>query len=184
MKISHIALYTYIRHPVFSTKNQKFGTIDATKTEKHWIFEIPKKIMKTITILSTFFLITLFSMSKDANTTTLTVEFNITKYNKGSIFFALYDSEANYMKSAVYSTKVKVTDKKAIVVVENLAPGNYGFSFFHDVNDNGKLNKNFLGIPKEPYGFSNNEKGTFGPPDFEKISFNVQQDLTLSVSVK
>ena len=118
------------------------------------------------------------------NTATLTVEFNITKYNKGSMFFALYDSKAGYMKTAVYSTKVKVTDKKAVVVVENLAHGTYGFSFFHDVNDNGKLDKNFIGIPKEPYGFSNDEKGTFGPPDFEDVSFKVTKDLTLKASIK
>ena len=140
--------------------------------------------MKAIVIICTFFFATLFSMSKDTNTSTLTVEFNITKYNKGSIFFALYDTEENYMKSAVYSTKVKVTDKKAVVVIENLAHGTYGFSFFHDVNDNGKLNKNFLGIPKEPYGFSNNEKGSFGPPDFDKISFEVNQDLTIKAAIK
>lgn len=140
--------------------------------------------MKAIAIICTFFFTTLFSTQKDVYTSTITVEFNITKHNKGSILFALYDSEEGYMKSAVYSTKVKVTDKKAVVVIEDLAHGTYGFSFFHDVNDDGKLNKNFIGIPKEPYGFSNNEKGSFGPPDFDKISFDVNQDLTLKASVK
>lgn len=124
-------------------------------------------------------------MTKDtAETVTLTVEFNITKYNKGSMFFALYDSEKNYMKSAIRNAKAKVIDKKAIVVIENLPQGSYGFSFFHDVNDNGKLNKNFLGIPKEPYGFSNNEKGAFGPPDFEDIKVEVNEDTTISIKIK
>ena len=90
-----------------------------------------------------------------SKTNTLTVEFTITKYNKGSMLFALYDSETNYMKSAMHNAKVKVENNKAIVTIENLNKGIYGFSFFHDVNNDGKLNKNFLGIPKEPYGFSN-----------------------------
>lgn len=124
-------------------------------------------------------------MSKDVNeTSTLTVEFTITKHNKGSIFFALYDSAETYMKTPAFSTKVKVVDKKAVIVVENLAAGSYGFSFFHDVNDNGKLDKNFIGIPKEPYGFSNNEKGAFGPPDFDKITFEVKNDLNLKATTK
>jgi len=124
-------------------------------------------------------------MPKDVNeTVTLTIEFNITKYNKGSIFLALYNSKETYMKSAIHSSKAKVTDKKATIVIEDLAPGNYGFSFFHDVNDNGKLNKNFLGIPKEPYGFSNNEKGMFGPPDYEDITVEVTQDTTISIKIK
>jgi uncharacterized protein (DUF2141 family) len=115
---------------------------------------------------------------------TLTIEFSITKYNKGNILLALYDSNENYLKNAVRSSKVEVKDKKAVIRFDNLEKGVYGFSFFHDVDNNGKLNKNFMGIPKEPYGFSNNEKGKFGPPDFEKIRFPLQDHLKLEVSIK
>ena len=49
--------------------------------------------------------------------------------------------------------------------------GKYAFRFFHDENSNGKLGTNWLGIPNEGFGFSNNAKGTFGPPAFEKTVF-------------
>lgn len=141
--------------------------------------------MKAIVLFTTFFFLNLFPMKKEeSKTITLTVGFEVTKYNKGSILFALYDSETNYMKSAMHNVKVKVENNKAIIKIENLSKGSYGFSFFHDVNNDGKLNKNFLGIPKEPYGFSNGEKGSFGPPDFEDIKFELKQDTTLNVRIK
>ena len=41
----------------------------------------------------------------------------------------------------------------------------------HDENRNGKLDTNFLGIPKEGVGASNNPKSRFGPPSFEESMF-------------
>lgn len=121
---------------------------------------------------------------EESKTFTLTVEFNITKHNKGSMLFALYDSKDNYMKSAMRKTKVMVVNNKAIIKIDNLSKGSYGFSFFHDVNNDGKLNKNFLGIPKEPYGFSNGEKGSFGPPDFEDIKIEMNEDTDININIK
>ena len=56
---------------------------------------------------------------------------------------------------------------KSAVVFSNLEPGRYAAIAFHDENGNGKLDKNFLGIPTEPYGFSNNVQGFLGPPTFD-----------------
>ena len=47
----------------------------------------------------------------------------------------------------------------------------YAVSVVYDEDGNGKLNTGFLGIPSDPVGFSNNAKGTFGPPSFYKASF-------------
>lgn len=49
--------------------------------------------------------------------------------------------------------------------------GVYSISLFIDVNGNQEFDTNFLGLPKEQYGFSNNAMGTFGPPKFEPASF-------------
>jgi uncharacterized protein (DUF2141 family) len=49
--------------------------------------------------------------------------------------------------------------------------GAYAISLFIDVNGNQEFDTNFLGLPKEQYGFSNNAMGTFGPPKFEPASF-------------
>jgi uncharacterized protein (DUF2141 family) len=52
------------------------------------------------------------------------------------------------------------------VVFTNLAPGRYAVVVLHDENGNGHLDKNFLGFPTEPYGFSNGAEGFLGPPSF------------------
>ena len=56
-----------------------------------------------------------------------------------------------------------------------LEEGTYSIGFFIDKNDNEKLDTNFLGIPKEQFGFSNDAMGRFGPPSFEAASFTLQE---------
>ena len=51
--------------------------------------------------------------------------------------------------------------------------GTYVIGYYIDANGNEKLDTNFIGIPKEEYGFSNNARGTFGPPSFESASFTL-----------
>ena len=52
-------------------------------------------------------------------------------------------------------------------VAQDLAPGRYALSAFHDENDNGELDSNLLGTPSEGYGFGNDASAAFGPPRFE-----------------
>jgi uncharacterized protein (DUF2141 family) len=53
------------------------------------------------------------------------------------------------------------------VVFNNLEAGRYAIILFHDENGNGRLDKNFWGVPTEPYGFSNDAGGFLGPPKFD-----------------
>ena len=52
------------------------------------------------------------------------------------------------------------------IVFKDIPPGEYAISVIHDANSNGKLDKNFLGIPREGFGFSNDAMGSFGPPEY------------------
>lgn len=58
-------------------------------------------------------------------------------------------------------------------VIDDLAPGRYALTAFHDENDNGDLDTGLFGIPKEGYGFGNDAKATFGPPSFEAAAVTV-----------
>ena len=73
----------------------------------------------------------------------------------------------------------KIVDKRCILTINNLKPGSYSFKYFHDKNNNNKIDTNFIGIPKEGFGFANNAMNKFGPPDFKKTVFEVKQDTTL-----
>lgn len=140
-----------------------------------------KKVLFTFLCIAS----SIFSVaSQEKETIDLTIEVTITKHHKGDILLALYNSEEDYMKKTYKSGKVNVKNGKAILTFEGIEKGDYAFSLFHDVNSNEKLDKNFFGIPKEPYAFSNNEKGSFGPPKYKKVMFTAQEDKHVTVSIK
>ncbi len=63
----------------------------------------------------------------------------------------------------------------------NLKPGRYAVRYFHDENENKKLDRNEQNFPVEGYGFSNNV-GVFGPPKFEELLFNVSDNTNIKIS--
>jgi uncharacterized protein (DUF2141 family) len=100
----------------------------------------------------------------------------------GTVLIGLYDSPASFAKAIEASPKNSFLNDpdrfaavalranaalKSAVVFSNLEPGRYAAIAFHDENGNGKLDKSFLGIPTEPYGFSNNVQGFLAPPTFD-----------------
>jgi uncharacterized protein (DUF2141 family) len=85
----------------------------------------------------------------------------------------LFSSEEEFLENAVYGEVVKATGSKVTVVFNSLPPGQYGISVIHDENENGELDSNFMGIPKEGFGFGNNAMGMFGPPSFKEASIKI-----------
>ena len=55
----------------------------------------------------------------------------------------------------------------------DLPAGPYAVAAFHDLNGNGKLDRTALGPPAEPYGFSNDARGNFGPPGFDSAAIDL-----------
>ena len=68
--------------------------------------------------------------------------------------------------------------------VINVPEGIYAIALFIDANKNMKIDKNFLGIPKEQYGFSNNAMGKFSGPSFEQAKFQVKGNSTQNIKLK
>lgn len=62
---------------------------------------------------------------------------------------------------------------------EGLESGEYGIKAFHDINGNGVLDTNVLGMPTEPFAFSNNAPANFGPATWEDAAFTVSAPATL-----
>jgi uncharacterized protein (DUF2141 family) len=86
---------------------------------------------------------------------------------------ALYDNAGAFLKEPVRVTKAQADKAGTTLVFHDVAPGDYGFSVFHDTNDNGRLDTNLIGIPTEPTAFSNNARGRMGPPDFAAVKLAV-----------
>jgi uncharacterized protein (DUF2141 family) len=88
-------------------------------------------------------------------------------------------------KALVKVTAPVISNKQALCVFENVAPGTYAISVFHDENSNGEVDTNFVGMPKEPLGFSNNPKMGLGPPSFDEAKFVLDaKPLTLRINPK
>ncbi len=64
------------------------------------------------------------------------------------------------------------------ILMQNFADGEYAVAVYEDINGNGKLDTNFLGIPKEPVGTSRDAKGNFGPPKFANAAFKIGDGIT------
>jgi uncharacterized protein (DUF2141 family) len=103
----------------------------------------------------------------------LTIEINGLKNNDGQVLLEF----SNEKGEKIMGITQQIVNSKCAIVIRNLAPGRYAFKYFHDENNNNKIDANWLGIPKEGYGFSNNAKGTFGPPSFEKTIFMIKGDI-------
>ena len=110
------------------------------------------------------------------------------RISNGPVACALFESPdgfpAEYLHSATNIMVIKIRDKQARCDFLDIPPGTYALAVIHDENMNGKLDANWMGIPKEGYGFSNNAKALLGTPSFSKASFTYDGqnvDLTMSL---
>ena len=135
--------------------------------------------MKKSIILSTFIcLVTLCSIqAQETNSLTVTVS-NI-KTQKGTIMIGLYKGENTFLEKAFKTKKTSANSSSVTLTFDNIPAGEYGISLYQDKDNNGKLNTNFIGIPSEPYAFSNNAKGMFGPAKWEDVKFSVTDKETI-----
>jgi uncharacterized protein (DUF2141 family) len=80
---------------------------------------------------------------------------------------------------------IKIRDTQARCDFEDIAPGTYALAIIHDENMNGELDTNWLGVPTEGYGFSNNAKALLGTPSLSAASFPYDGrnlDLTITLN--
>ena len=109
------------------------------------------------------------------------------KTPNGQILMGIYkddvsfDKEIAYKKVQAFKTKIS----NGILVVEvKLEPGKYGISLMDDENFNGKMDYNFIGIPKEGFGFSNYYHTGLTKPKLKSFSFEVIENKNTKVEVK
>jgi uncharacterized protein (DUF2141 family) len=112
----------------------------------------------------------------------LTVEVSGAIPGKGQAILSIFTSPDGYMKQPTIS-EIKPIDNDGQVVfkLDHLEPGTYAASIVYDEDSNGKLNTGIFGIPTELVGFSNNAKGTFGPPSYKKSSFILSASETINI---
>ncbi len=109
---------------------------------------------------------------------TITVR-NITEH-AGTIRIGVYD-EQNYMKTTTASAEVKANANEVTATVTLPHSGKYAVAIFQDKNGNEKLDTNFMGIPNEPFGFSNIKSYPMGTPKFKNAALDIDKDMKLVI---
>ena len=109
---------------------------------------------------------------------TLTVHVTGARNAKGKIRVALFRGAQGFPNDASHAIHTQAADvdpqtSSAQVVFPGLPDGVYAVSVFHDENMNQRLDKTFIGVPKEGYGASNNPKKKMGPPNFDEAKFQL-----------
>lgn len=128
-------------------------------------------------------------LSGVATAATLTVVVSNVQSSIGRLNIAVYDNGKDWLGDNVVEGQSVIVadhlDGDQISVQFELGPGEYAVSVHHDDNDNGKMDSNFIGIPREPTGLSNGHVPRFGPPKYKKARFTLgaeglEMPITLS----
>ena len=113
----------------------------------------------------------------------LTVEITNVTSEEGQIILAIYNSSDNYDKRIAFQ-EVKLKPEIDTVIFEtNVPDGEYLVMLVHDINNNGKLDTSFIGMPKEPVGLSNYD-GKGIPGKFKKHKFPVNENTEIIIPLK
>jgi uncharacterized protein (DUF2141 family) len=124
-----------------------------------------KKILLTCLIINICSAIT-FAQYK------LSIEIKNLQNNEGQIHLYVFDEDQNKIAEKTEG----IEHNECTIIIDNLSSGQYAFKYFHDENNNDKVDCNWMKIPNEGYGFSNNARGKFGPPPFEQWLFEINDD--------
>jgi len=113
----------------------------------------------------------------------LHVEIQNVRTLKGDVYIALFNVKNAFPEGKpLEGKKLEATDKN-VQATFSVEPGDYAVAVYHDENGNGKMDKRVFGIPKEPYGFSNNFRPTMSAPKFSDCQFSVG-NTNKSISIK
>jgi uncharacterized protein (DUF2141 family) len=114
------------------------------------------------------------------------VEITQIEHIKGIIQIGIYDKTELFPKDkgATLSHVCVVNSKNLKCIIKNLPHGEYAIALYHDVNGDNICNMNFTGMPKEPFGFSNNVKPVLSAPSFESAKFVLNKPMQISIALQ
>jgi len=122
--------------------------------------------------LATAALIALLPLGSQAADVTLEIEgLDASRTAGAALLVGIYTEAGQWLNNAASGQRFALdaaVGGKVTVVLKNLPQGPLALSLYQDANGNGKLDTNAMGMPTEPYGFSNNAFGQYGPPKFEQ----------------
>ena len=150
--------------------------------------------MKNLILTLVFYLFTSYTGTAQINNipedekNSYDLTLNITNIkSKGNLYISILTDSLAY-SSNTFSSKTKLfkenIDENNFTKIISLPKDKYLIQLYVDKNLNDKLDSNFLGIPKEQYGFSSNEIIRFRKPNFDEASFDLKNNLTINITLQ
>ena len=137
------------------------------------------KYMRYIVLLFLLFPVVMSAQKK------LTVHVAGVTSDTGQILVAVYNKAEGFLKKghAIKGFRTQAVAGVTEMEIYNLPEGQYALAIYHDENSNDELDTNWLGIPKEPIGFSNAKMKAFGPPGFKDCAFSLDSDTQIQIEL-
>lgn len=135
--------------------------------------------------MSKLFTLLILSVSSflSAQNSNLNITVSGLKNNTGMLTAELYNSKGKFLKTPYKIVSSAIKSNTATVTFIGIPKAEYTVMVYHDENKNGKLDKNFIGMPKEPVACSNNAKGFMGPPKYEDAKFTITADTKMNIKM-
>lgn len=129
--------------------------------------------------------IALFSGISSNENPELTVSISNIKILKGEIIIGVFNTDVGFLKEgvAIKTYTIKANQPTETLVIKDLPKGEYAISLYHDENSDNECNRNFIGIPKEGYGFSNNIKPKFSAPKYQDCKFSLVKNKVIEIKL-
>ena len=135
-------------------------------------------------VLAIFVFVFLTSISYAKNGI-VTVKISGIEKIKGQILVGLFNKQKGFpdIGKEYKGITIKVTTKSVTYTFLDVPPGDYAIAVVHDINNNGKVDYNFIGMPQELYAFSG-KSGCIGKPPFKKAKFKLKDTHTVKLKLK
>lgn len=113
--------------------------------------------------------------AESAGHASIQVQFVGLRSNHGHLAIGLFQRSEGFPnhKHVLAGKFARINGGHASVAFADLQPGRYAIAVLHDENENNKLDRNWMGLPNEGFGFSNDAQVILGPPSFDDAAFRV-----------
>ncbi len=144
--------------------------------------------MKLFRISFPAFVLLFFMVSADLAETTVVIQFHNIRGEEGNMLISMYDAPNQFPYQPKWKyliSKSRLMEQGNRFHIKEVKSGKYAIAIFDDENCDTVMQKNFLGIPKEGYGFSNNPKPSIkGAPAFDDCMFAVSEGAENLVEIE
>ena len=173
--------YTVLSQHPLSGENSVYSRLTNTEIRGIELKQRNRMIHKILT--HTAFILSTVTLAPAVAADTLILHVSNFIASEGQVMLQVFSSEAEFDTADPTVALIQRAHKGTMTFQFALPAGNYAARLMHDRNGNGELDTNFVGIPKEPWAFSNNASGVLGPAKWQQAKFELAGETVLNIPI-